>query len=122
MKKLKNNLRTYWEERMRRASHKNIMPIYSLIHLYGVSIEEVDTISNAKYGVTYFSPDGQYQYDAERDNIYSTAYGNREQAWQKVADPDSSSFEQAFQHLTEVLFSVDVGEDCVKGRLDVRSR
>lgn len=122
MKKLKNDLRTYWEERMRRASHKNIMPIYSLIHLYGASIDEVDAISDAKYGVTYFSPDGEYQYDSERDNVYSTAYGNREQAWQKIADPESSSFEQAFQHLKEVMFSVDVTEDCVKGRLEVWSQ
>lgn len=122
MKKLKNDMRTYWEERMRRASHKNIMPIYSLIHLYGASIDEVDAISDAKYGVTYFCPDGDYLYDSARDNVYSTAYGNREQAWQKVADAASSSFEQTFLQLKEILFSIDVGDDCVKGRLEVKSQ
>lgn len=122
MKKLKDDLRTYWEERSRRASHRNVMPIYTLIHLYGASVEEVDAISDAKYGVTYFCPDGEYRYDADRDRVYSTTYGNREQAWQKVADKQESSFEKTFDRLQDVMFSVEITEDSIHGQLEVRSR
>ena len=122
MTKLKDDIRIYWEERSRRASHRNVMPIYTLIHLYGASVEQVDSISDAKYGVTYFCPDGEYKYDAERDRVYSTAYGNREQAWQKVADQQESSFEKTFDRLQDVLFSVEMTEDSMQGRLEVRSQ
>ena len=121
MKKLKGDLRTYWEERTRRASHKNIMPIYSLINLYGASIEDVDQISDAKYGVRYFCPDGEYKYDEEKDSVFSTAYGNREQAWQKVSNPETSSFEQTFNKLKEILLTVKLDDESVSGRLEVRS-
>ncbi len=122
MKKLKNDIRIYWEERARRASHGNIMPIYTLIHLYGATIDEVDAIADAKYGVTFYCPDGEYKYDAERDRVYSTAYGNREEAWQKVGDAEDSSFENTFNSLQDVLFSVEMTEDSVQGRLEVRSK
>lgn len=121
MKKLKGDLRTYWEERTRRASHKNIMPIYSLINLYGASIEEVDQISDAKYGVRYFCPDGEYRYDEEKDKVFSTAYGNREQAWQKVSNPETSSFEQTFSKLQEILLTVELDDESVSGRFEVNS-
>lgn len=122
MKKLKDDIRIYWEERARRASHRNIMPIYTLVNLYGATIEEVDTISDAKYGVTYFCPDGEYRYDAERDQVYSTAYGNREEAIQKVADPEKSSFETTFNRLKDVMFSVEMTEDSVRGVLEIQSQ
>ncbi|MCR9201060.1 MAG: hypothetical protein NXI04_20670 [Planctomycetaceae bacterium] len=121
MKKLKSDLRTYWEERSRKASHRNIMPIYTLIHLYGASVAEVARISDAKYGVTYFCPDGEYEYDVARDRVYSTAYGNREFALQKVEDAGSSSFEKAFSRLKEVLLSADMSEECLSGRIEVLS-
>ena len=122
MKKLKDDIRIYWEERARRASHRNVMPIYTLIHLYGSSIDEVDKISDAKYGVTYFCPDGEYKFDAERDKVFSTAYGNREEAWQKVADPENSSFEKTFNRLQDVLFSVEMKDESVQGQLEIRSK
>ncbi|GEM_PF-6300439 len=96
--------------------------IYTLIHLYGVTVEGVDAISDAKYGVTYFCPDGEYNYDADRDQVYSTAYGNREEAWQKVPNPQQSSFEKTFDRLQDVLFSVQMTEDSVQGQLEVRSK
>lgn len=121
MKKLKDDIRIYWEERSRRASHRNIMPIYTLVHLYGVDIAGVDEISDAKYGVTYYCPDGRYEFDAARDQVYSTTYGNRELARQKVTDAESSSFEQTFDRLSEVLFTVNMTDDAVTGLLEVKS-
>ena len=97
------------------------MPIYTLIHLYGASVDEVDAISDAKYGVTYYCPDGEYKYDAERDRVYSTAYGNREEALQTVANPQESLFEKTFNKLQDVLFSVEMTEEYVRGQLEVRS-
>ena len=122
MNKLKDDIRIYWEEKARRASHRNIMPIYTLIHLYGASVDDVDQISDAKYGVTYFCPDGEYQYDPERDRVYSTAYGNREEAWQKVADPATSSFEATFSQLQDVLFSIDMNDESIRGHLEIRTQ
>lgn len=122
MQKLKDDLRIYWEERTRRASHQNVMPIYTLLHLYGVSIDDVDALADAKYGVTYYCPDGTFKYDAQRDQVYSTAYGNREHARQDVPDGDNSTFERAFASLREILFSVNMTEDSVSGKFEVKSR
>ena len=97
------------------------MPIYTLIHLYGATVDEVDRISDAKYGVRYFCPDGKYRYDADRDSVFSTVYGNREEALQKV-DDDNSSFARTFNQLREVLFSANMSDEFMTGRLEVRSK
>lgn len=121
MQRIRDDLRVYWEERARRASHRNIMPIYTLIHLYGVSVGETDSLSDAKYGVTYFCPDGDYIYDAQRDQVSSTVYGNREDARQDVPDQATSSFAKAFDSIREVLFTLHFSERTISGRVELSS-
>ncbi|MEZ6063918.1 MAG: hypothetical protein R3C19_26525 [Planctomycetaceae bacterium] len=121
LQKLKDDVRTYWQEHMRRASYHNIMPIYTLLHLYDVPIGQVDSLSDAKYGVTFFSPDGEYRYDSERDEVFSTAYGNRQHAKQVLAEPGKSTFDRAFNRLKEVLLTVVFSDDAISGRIEVRS-
>lgn len=121
MQRFRDDLRIYWEEHVRRASHRNIMPIYTLIHLYGVSIDEVDGLSDAKYGVTYFCPDGDYEYDAQRDQVTSTVYGNREDARQEVPDQATSSFAKAFDSIRDVLFTLHFSERTISGRIEFAS-
>lgn len=98
------------------------MPIYTLIHLYGADVKGVDAISDAKYGVTYFCPDGEYKFDSARDQVFSTTYGNREHARQTVTDAGASSFEQTFNRLRQILFTVNMTDDAVTGLLEVKSK
>ena len=121
MQRFRDDLRIYWEERARRASHRNIMPIYTLIHLYDVPIDQIDGLSDAKYGVTYFCPDGDYAYDARRDQVTSTVYGNREDARQDVPDQTMSSFSKAFDTIGDVLFTVHFSERTITGRVECAS-
>ena len=121
MQRFRDDLRIYWEERARRASHRNIMPIYTLLHLYGVPIDEIDGLSDAKYGVTYFCPDGDYTYDALRDQVTSTVYGSREDARQDVPDQKMSSFSKAFDSVGDVLFTLHFSERTISGRVECAS-
>ena len=121
MKQFRDDLRVYWEERARRASHRNIMPIYTLIHLYGAPIDGIDDLSDAKYGVTYFCPDGDYVYDALRDQVTSTVYGSREDARQDVPDQKISSFSKAFDAVGDVLFTLHFSERTISGRVESAS-
>ena len=106
MVQLQNDLQLYWAEKARQASHRNIMPIYNLIKLYGVGIEDVNALADKKYGVTYFCPDGEYRYDADRDQVYSTVYGNRRIATQNLmldADSSFSNFLESVHTVTAAM-------------------
>ena len=92
MQQMQQDVDMYWAEKARQASHRNIMPIYNLVKLYGVSMDDVNALADSKYGVTYFCPDGEYRYDADRDQVYSTVYGNRQHATQNLALGENSSF------------------------------
>ena len=51
--------------------------------LYGVPMDGRPRLSEAKYGVRYFCPDdGQYRFDAERNQVVCTVHGNREDSQQ----------------------------------------
>jgi hypothetical protein len=122
MQRFRNDLQTYWDEHTRRASHDNIMPLYTLIHLYDVPLSEIDQLSDAKYGVTYFCPDGEYVYDADRDQVSSTVYGNREEARQDLQVDGESSFSRTFETMGDILFSLRRTERTVNGRLQFTAR
>ena len=103
MDRMKDDVRMYWNEKARLASHRNIMPIYNLIKLYDVPVGEVNRLSDAKYGVTYFCPGGgEYVYDAKRDQVFSTVFGNRQNARQDLAIDGKSSFDRFFNSLDEI--------------------
>jgi len=121
MKRFRADLQTYWAENSRRASHDNIMPIYTLLHLYGVTMDEVDRLSDAKYGVTYFCPDGEYRYDRERDQVSSTVYGNREDARQDLPE-ERSSFDRVFDSIRDVRFTLRRAERFLNGNILFQSR
>jgi Protein of unknown function (DUF3352) len=122
MQKFRGDLRTYWEEHSRRASHDNIMPLYTLIHLYNAPLDDIDKLSDAKYGVTYFCPDGEYRYDADSDQVTSTVYGNREDSRQELAEDDMSTFSRTFESLKEILFTMRLTDHAITGRLTFTAR
>ena len=79
-----DDVQLYWEEKARIACHRNISSIYNLHQLYGVPMDEIARLSEAKYGVRYFCPDdGQYRFDAEHNEVVCTVHGNREHSHQE---------------------------------------
>lgn len=123
MDRMKHDFQLYWSERLREASHRNIMPIYNLIKLYGVPIGEVNKLSDAKYGVTYFCPGGgDYKFDAARDQVSSTVFGNRREAKQALTIDDKSSFSQFINSLDEIVASLTYTDDALFATLEVKRK
>jgi len=81
----------------------------------------VDRLSDAKYGVTYFCPDGEYRYDRERDQVSSTVYGNREDARQDLPE-ERSSFDRVFDSIRDVRFTLRRAERFLNGNILFQSR
>jgi hypothetical protein len=119
MNKLQDDLQLYWAEKSRQASHRNIMPIYTLIKLYDADVDEVNALADAKYGVTYFCPDGEYRYDADRDQVYSTVYGNRQNATQNLALDADSSFARFLESVHTVNASLRFSDDALFTTIEI---
>ena len=123
MDKLKDDLQIYWAEKARIAAHRNIMPLYTLVKLYNASIEEANKIADAKYGVTYFCPGGgKYKYDASRDQVFSTVFGNRRNARQQVSLDDASPFARFFQSLEEITATLRFEDDSLLGTIEIKRK
>ncbi|MEP3479351.1 MAG: DUF3352 domain-containing protein [Fuerstiella sp.] len=116
MREFREDLRVYWEEHARIASHNNIMPIYTLLNLYAVPIDQVDSLSDAKYGVTYFCPDGEYVYNDATQQVTSTVYGNRQNALQEPPQNKLSSFAKAFDAVSNILFTLNFSDNKITGQ------
>ena len=102
--RMREDLQIYWAEKSRQACHRNIMSIYNLVKLYGVPIQDVDRLSDAKYGVTYFCPDGaDYRYDASTDQVTCDLHGNRRHARQALGVRPHTSFARFLDSLNEVI-------------------
>lgn len=118
--KLENDLQLYWSEKLRQACHRNIMPIYNLIKLYDVSVDNVNELADAKYGVTYFCPGGgEYVYDAESDQVSSTVYGNRQNARQNLELNEQTAFAEFLQSLDEIQASLKFTDDGLIGTVEI---
>ena len=86
LKRAYGEAQLYWEEKARLACHRNISSIYNLVKIYGVPVQDVSRLAEAKYGVRYFCPDGgEFHYDAARDEVLCSVHGNREQSRQTTA-------------------------------------
>jgi hypothetical protein len=120
MDESKDDLQLYWNEKLRRAAHRNIMPIYNLIKLYDVPIEEVNSLADSKYGVTYFCPGGgEYQYDMASDQVYSTVFGNRQNARQPLAVNDETAFSKFINSLDELTAALRFTDDGLLGTVEL---
>ena len=122
MEKLQGDLQLYWAEKARQASHRNIMPIYNLIKLYGVDIPGANQLADSKYGVTYFCPDGEYRYDADRDQVYSTAYGNRQQATQNLALDAESSFNRFAERIGRITTALRFSQEALFTTVEIERK
>jgi hypothetical protein len=98
-----DDVRLYWSEKSRRACHRNISSNYNLCKLYGVPADKVSTLSEAKYGVRYFCPDGgAYHFDHARDQVACNVHGNREQSHQDPPPNAKTSFQRFVETIDEL--------------------
>ena len=110
--KLAAELETYWSEKSRLACHNNAISIQNLLKLYGAPISEIDRLSDAKYGVTYFCPEGgEYHHDADKDQVICDVHGNRQSAKQHPREGMPSSFRRFFDGIDELTASLLLREE-----------
>ncbi len=114
LNKLNDDLQVYWAEKSRQACHRNIMSIYNLVKLYDVPVDQVDQLSDAKYGVTYFCPDhGHYHYHSDSDQVVCSNHGNRQHAKQALKLDEASSFAEFVDSLNEVVASLRFSDEAL---------
>jgi hypothetical protein len=118
--RMHDDLQLYWAEKSRLACHRNIISVYNLRKLYDTPIAEIPRLSEAKYGVRYFCPDqGEYSFDAERDQVFCSVHGNREQSRQNPRPDRKSSFTQFIESLEEVVASLRFQDDALIATLEI---
>lgn len=123
LENFKGDLRLYWAEKARLACHGNIMSIYNLIRLYDAPITEVDRLSEAKYGVTYFCPEGgTYAYDQDRDRVECSIHGNRQNARQNLGLSPESSFSRLVESLDEIVAMLRFRDDSLIATVEFTRR
>jgi hypothetical protein len=123
MQRFKEDLRLYWSEKSRLACHHNIMAIYNLIKLYEVPMNEVDRLSQAKYGVIYFCPEGgAYAYDPARDQVECGIHGNRQHSRQDLGLADGGSFTRFVESLQTFVTRLRFDGDSLHVTLELARR
>ena len=114
LNRMHDDVELYWAEKSRRACHRNIISIYNLCKLYDTPVDEVPKLSEAKYGVRYFCPDGgNYTFDAERNQVVCSVHGNREASRQHPRLDRKSSFAQFIDGLDEIVATLRYNEDAL---------
>jgi hypothetical protein len=118
--RLYDDLQLYWEEKSRIACHRNIISIYNLCKLYDTPVEQIPRLSEAKYGVRYFCPDGgEYSFDAQRDQVSCGVHGNREHSRQDLRLDRRSSFAEFIDSLDEIMASLRFQDDALIATLEI---
>ena len=81
---------------------------------------QVPRLSEAKYGVRYFCPDdGQYRFDAERNQVVCSVHGNREQSRQKPLPDRKTSFSRFIESVDEVTASLRFEDDALLATIEI---
>jgi hypothetical protein len=120
---LHDDLQLYWAEKSRVACHRNIISIYNLCRLYDVPVDEVWRLSETKYGVRYFCPDGGvYSFDPQRSRVACNVHGNREQSRQHLQLSRQSSFARFIDSLHEVVASLRFRDDALIATVEIVRR
>ncbi|MCH7872048.1 MAG: hypothetical protein IID33_10150, partial [Planctomycetes bacterium] len=123
LERFKGDLRLYWAERSRLACHKNIMSIYNLVTLYDTPVEQIDGLSESKYGVTYYCPEGgTYAYEAERDQVQCSIHGNRQSSRQDPGMSPEASFSKFVESLDEIVASLRFLDNSLIATVELKRR
>ena len=115
-----DDLQLYWAEKSRVACHRNIIAIGNLCELYDVPANQVARLSEAKYGVRYFCPDGgRYAFDAQRNQVVCSVHGNREHSRQHPRADRKSSFVRFVEGLDEITAAVRFHDDALIATIEI---
>ena len=115
-----DDVQLYWEEKARTACNRNISSISNLVKLYGVKIDDVPRLSEAKYGVQYFCPDeGDYRFDPELNQVVCSMHGNREQSRQSPHPDRKASFARFIENLDELTVSLRFQDDALLTTVEI---
>ncbi len=118
--KLADQVQLYWSEKSRLACHTNVISIYNLHKLYGVPIDKVARISESKYGVRYYCPDGgTYTLDEGGSQIVCSAHGNRENSKQYVQLNQGSSFAKFMDSLNEIVAGLRFQDEALIATIEI---
>jgi hypothetical protein len=110
----------YWEEKARMACHRNISSLLNLHQLYGAPMDEIPRLSEAKYGVYYFCPDGgQYRFEPEHNEVVCTVHGNREHSRQEPRPDRKTSFSRFIESIDEVTAALRFQDDALLATVEI---
>ena len=110
----------YWEEKARAACHRNVSAIYNLVKLYGVPIDDVPRLSEAKYGVRYFVPTAaSIATMPQRDEVVCGVHGNREHSHQNPRPDRQASFARFIEDIDEVRASLRFQDDALLTTVEI---
>ncbi len=119
LEKLKDDMALYWAEKSRLACHANIGSLYIFQQLYQVQPENVAGLSEAKYGIRHYCPEGgTYTYSRERNEVVCNVHGNREHSQQAPA-PGASSYEQFIAHVKEMVTALRFEENALIATIEL---
>jgi len=115
-----DDLKLFWSEKSRKACHRNISSIYNFCKLYGVPADEVDRLSEAKYGVRYFCPDaGQYTFEPDLSQVVCSVHGNREHSLQHPPADGESYFAQFMEEVAEITAALRYTDDALIATVEI---
>ena len=118
--RLRGDLELYWAEKSRLACHRNISSIYNLHKLYGTPIADVPRLSEAKYGVTHFCPDGgAYAFDAARNQVVCSVHGNREHSRQHPRPNQKAAFVRFIDRVDEIVATLRFRDDALIATVEI---
>jgi hypothetical protein len=121
--KMYDDLDLYWSERSRLACNRNTISIYNLVKLYDVSVEKAGELSQSKYGVRHFCPDGgHYHYEADRDQVACSVHGNRRHSRQRPELGGHSSFAQLLAKIDRVTALLRFDDEALMATVEISRR
>jgi hypothetical protein len=118
--RLHDDIQLFWAEKSRTACHRNISSVYNLCKLYGLPMADVPRLSDAKYGIRHYCPDGgAYAFDRERDQVVCSVHGNRERSRQNPKLGEGSDFAKFVESLDEIVASLRFQDEALIATVEI---
>jgi len=116
-----DDLQLFWAEKARVSCHRNIISVYNFCKLYDVPADEVARLSEAKYGVRYFCPDGGvYRFDPDQSQVACSVHGNREHSRQHPPTGGKSYFAQFMEEFEEITAALRFTDDALIATVEIK--
>ncbi|MFO0837647.1 MAG: hypothetical protein U1D55_03910 [Phycisphaerae bacterium] len=123
LRAFKPDLRRYWAERARQACHANLASIQQIATLHGVPVAEVGPLSQAKYGVSYFCPEGgEYRLSASGEQAECSLHGSRRNPRQNTPSGESAAFLSFVETLQRITLSLKFEDEALFATVEVERK